>query len=35
MKKYRYSELFCGPGGMGLGAKLASDEHKKNKIGCH
>ena len=32
MKKYRYSELFCGPGGMGLGAKLASDEHKKHKI---
>ena len=28
----KYSELFCGPGGMGLGAKLASDEHKKHKI---
>lgn len=25
----KYSELFCGPGGMGLGAKLASDEHCK------
>ena len=23
----KYSELFCGPGGMGLGAKLASLEH--------
>ena len=31
MKKIlKYSELFCGPGGMGLGAKLASEEHSKD-----
>ncbi len=28
----KYSELFCGPGGMGYGAKLASDNHKNIKI---
>ena len=32
MKKLKYSELFCGPGGMALGAKLASDSHPKIKI---
>jgi DNA (cytosine-5)-methyltransferase 1 len=28
----KYSELFCGPGGMSLGAKLASSKHPKINI---
>ena len=32
MKRYKYGELFCGPGGLGLGAKLASDKNKQYKI---
>ena len=28
----KYSELFCGPGGMSLGAKLASSKHPKLNI---
>ena len=34
-KKINYhtiGELFCGPGGMGYGAKLASNNHKNIKI---
>tara|TARA_B100000900_G_C20467796_1_gene670038 strand:+ start:425 stop:1021 length:597 start_codon:yes stop_codon:yes gene_type:complete len=34
MKKVlKYSELFCGPGGIGLGAKLASEDHSKDHKG--
>ena len=34
MKKVlKFSELFCGPGGMGLGAKLASEDHSKDHKG--
>lgn len=31
--EFRLGELFCGPGGMALGAKLASEEFKKEHEG--
>lgn len=32
MKNFKLGELFCGPGGIALGAKLASDESEKHKV---
>ena len=33
MKKFKYGELFCGPGGMALGAKLSKITHNGNQYG--
>ena len=33
MKKFKYGELFCGPGGMALGAKLSKITHNGNHYG--